>query len=34
MYVQWPTDAGWSNKEMTDFAAGITVTKAAKPTRG
>ena len=34
MYVQWPTDAGWSDKEMTDFAAGIKVLGAAKPTRG
>ncbi|MGQ0845389.1 MAG: hypothetical protein ACT4QF_14775 [Sporichthyaceae bacterium] len=34
MYVQWPLDAKWSDREMADFAAGITVTKAAKPTRG
>jgi hypothetical protein len=34
MYVQWPLDAGWSDKEMTDFAAGIKVHGAAKAPRG
>ena len=34
MYVQWPTSAGWTDKEVADFAAGIKVLSAAKATRG
>jgi hypothetical protein len=34
MYVQWPVDAGWTDREVADFAAGIKVLSAAKATRG
>lgn len=34
MYVQWPTSAGWTDREVADFAAGIKVLDAAKATRG
>jgi hypothetical protein len=34
MDVQWPLDAGWSDAEMTQFAAGVHATSAAKAGRG
>jgi hypothetical protein len=32
--VQWPLDAGWTDAEMTQFAAGVHATSAAKAGRG
>ncbi len=34
LVVQWPTKPGWSNEEVAAFAAGVTVTSEAQPTRG
>lgn len=34
LVVQWPLDTGWSDRDVADFAAGVTVLDAAKPTRG
>jgi hypothetical protein len=32
--VQWPTDTGWSDQQVADFAAGVKVTSNAKAGRG
>ena len=34
LVVQWPEDAGWSDKEVADFAAGVEVLAGAQAGRG
>jgi hypothetical protein len=34
LVVQWPLDAGWSDREVADFAAGVKVLAAAQASRG